>query len=177
MLRPGFNWLARRRRVAITLVEILVATTILAFSIGPIIAMFGFASRNLGSSVHRIQAQFLAHLVLESVKAEVFRFPRAAQNFTWRVEASPVQNSTSSFSRSRINFFNNALGLDKPITKDSELYEQFSQFRVYIDFTGSRTVRTVKVIVVWSLEGKQHTLEMLGNIDSQPYKFIREERY
>ncbi|NLF97877.1 MAG: hypothetical protein GX569_14160, partial [Candidatus Riflebacteria bacterium] len=55
--------LKHKQTTATTLVEILIATTILAFTLAPIVAMFTFASRSMGSSVHRIQAQFLAHAV------------------------------------------------------------------------------------------------------------------
>lgn len=162
----------------ITLVEILVATTILAFTIGPIVAMFSFASRNMGSSVNRVQAQFLAHAVLESLKAEITRFPRAADSYPWRFEVTPVKfASYSFFDRSNTRFFNNVYGPDKPIDKDSPLFEEFSPYRILVDFSGSRGVRMVKVTVSWSAEGKAQTLEMHGSIEVMPYKFIRSESY
>lgn len=168
----------RKILAGITLVEILVATTILAFTMGPIITMFSFASRNMGSSVHRVQAQFLAHAVLESLKAETTRFPRAADSYPWRFEISPVkQNSYSFFDRSNTRFFNNVLGPDKPINKESPLFDEFSPYQILVDFAGSGGVRTVKVVVNWSAEGKAQRLEMNGSIDAVPCKFVKTERY
>ncbi len=167
-----------RVSAGITLVEILVATTILAFTIGPIIAMFSFASRNIGSSVHRVQAQFMAHAVLESLRAEITRFPRAADSYPWRFEVTPVKlGSYSFFDRSNTRFFNNVHGPDKPIDKDSPLFEELSPFKILVDFSGSRGVRMVKVTVNWRADGKDQSLELTGSIEVLPWKFVRKESY
>ncbi|MBU1109443.1 MAG: hypothetical protein KKB51_22370 [Candidatus Riflebacteria bacterium] len=165
------------RSAGTTLVEILVATTILSFTLAPIVAMFVFASRSMGSSVHRIQAQFLAHAVLESIKAEVFRQPKAVDYYPSRFEISPVRRPMGFFARSQINFFNNVHGADKPITPDSPLYAQFSPFRLMVDFSRSKTLADITVTAYWSFEGKAQNLELKGNVELQPYKFIRYERY
>ncbi|GEM_PF-2251862 len=158
---------------ALTLVEILVAVTILSFALGPIVMMFSFASRSMGSSAHRVQAQFLAHGVLESLQAEMRRFPQALNNYPWRFEFRPVSASNSYFERAKIEFFNHLQGTDKPIMPDSPLYEEFRQFHVRVDFSGIRAVRTVTVTVSWLLEGKTHSLELRGSVEPQPYRFSR----
>ncbi len=161
----------------ITLVEILVATTILSFTIGPIVAMFSFASRNMGSSVNRVQAQFLAHAVLESIKAEVTRFPRAADSYPWYFEITPVKlGSYSFFDQSNTRFFNNVFGPGKPIVEGSPLFNQFSPYKIIVQFSGARKVRFIRVKVTWDSEGRHHSLEQTGSIEVLPYKFVRNER-
>ncbi|KAF1080321.1 MAG: hypothetical protein GQF41_3489 [Candidatus Rifleibacterium amylolyticum] len=169
--------LKHKQTTATTLVEILIATTILAFTLAPIVAMFTFASRSMGSSVHRIQAQFLAHAVLESLKAEAHRYPAAITRYPSRFEVSPVRKPLGFFSTSSINFFNNILGPDKPITSDSPLYDEFSQFRIMVTVLGSGNTAEIRVAVDWSFEGKEQKLEIKGNIDAKPYRFTRFERY
>ncbi len=162
---------------ATTLVEILIATTILAFTIAPIIAMFTFASRSMGSSVHRIQAQFLAHAVIESIKAEALRSPAVITRYPSRFEVSPVRKPLGFFSTSNVNFFNNVLGPDKPIVPGSPLYDEFSQFRIMVTVLGTGSVAEIRVAVDWSFEGREQKLEIKGSIDAKPYRFTRFERY
>ncbi|OGK10275.1 MAG: hypothetical protein A2W80_08320 [Candidatus Riflebacteria bacterium GWC2_50_8] len=162
---------------ATTLVEILVATTILAFTMAPIVAIFTFASRSMGSSVHRIQAQFLAHAVLESIKAETHRYPAAINQYPSRFEVSAVRKPLGFFSTSRVNFFNNVLGQDKPITPDSPLYKEFDQFRIIVTILGTGKVSEISVAVEWAFDGKNQKLEIIGKIDSRPYRFSKIERY
>ncbi|PKL48606.1 MAG: hypothetical protein CVV42_09035 [Candidatus Riflebacteria bacterium HGW-Riflebacteria-2] len=166
-----------KQTAATTLVEILIATTILAFTLAPIVAMFTFASRSMGSSVHRIQAQFLAHAVLESIKAEALRHPAAITSYPSRFEVSPVRKPLGFFATSRVNFFNNVLGPDKPITPDSPLYDVFSQFRIMVTVLASGNIAELRVAVDWSFEGKEQKLELKGSIDAKPYRFTRFERY
>lgn len=162
---------------ATTLVEILIATTILAFTMAPIVAIFTFASRSMGSSVHRIQAQFLAHAVLESIKAEAHRNPATINLYPSRFEVSTVRKPLGFFETSRVNFFNNVLGSDKPITPDSPLYDEFDQFRIMVTVLGTGKVSEIVVAVDWSFDGKEQKLELTGKIDSRPYRFSKIERY
>ncbi len=169
--------LKHKKTTATTLVEILIATTILAFTLAPIVAMFTFASRSMGSSVHRIQAQFLAHAVLESLKAEAHRHPAAINSYSHRFEVSPVRKPLGFFSTSSIPFFNNVLGPDKPITPDSPLYDEFSQFHIMVTVYSGDNAVEFKVTVGWTYEGKDQKLELHGGIDAKPHRFTRLERY
>lgn len=131
----------------------------------------------MGSSVHRIQAQFLAHAVLESLKAEVFRNPLAINQYPSVFEISPVRRPLGFFSTSSIPFFNNVLGPDKPITPGSPLYEEFNQFRIMVRiFSGGHAIE-LTVVVDWTFEGKSQKLELHGSIDAKPCRFTRFERY
>ncbi len=160
-----------------TLVEILVATTILSFAIAPIVAMFAFASRSMGSSVHRVQAQFLAHAVIESLKAEAHRDPEALFFLAGQFEMSPVREFGGLWSVSGISLFNNVHGPDRPITSDSPLYEQFRQFRINVSTSGNRSMRFINVTVSWETEGKKQNLKLISSAESTPAKFVRYEHF
>lgn len=167
-------------RAGLTLVEILVAMTILATAMAPIFSLFVFAARSSGSSIQRTQAQFLAHAVLEAIKAETIRYPAYLQSLPGVFEVPPVRHNTLTFTRfsrararSNIEVFNSVHGLNAPINPDSPLYNDFKDFNVIVELTRASKFYEALVKVKWVFEGKNHVLELKGTLDATPWRFTR----
>lgn len=164
----------------LTLVELLIATTILSFAMAPIFAMFVFASRSSGSTNHRLQAQFIAHGIIEEIKSDIFNNPSNISRYLRRFQVSPVIHHTGRFvtfgGTSRISLFEKVGSLKGPISPEHEsLYNQFSQFEivVYLDGAGIPGVLEVRVEVKWKFQNREHSLTLTSSIETRPYFFER----
>lgn len=159
-----------------SLVEILVAITILSFALAPIFALFTFASRGTATSVPRVQAHFLAHAVIEALQAQALRDPLSVRDFPYIFEASPVRRESYKFGeRYHIELFRNTYGYNLPITPDSPLYKEFEPFRIIVNFSRGRKpgMFDVWVTVSWNFEGKTQKVDLKSNLDITPCRFVK----
>jgi hypothetical protein len=129
-----------------------------------------------------VQAQFLAHSVLESIKALSNRKPEQIKFFPARFEVAPTQTVSYSFNRYRVRnlleVFDHVHGANKAITPDSKLFDQFNRYQVIVELSSASRpgAYQVKVSASWKFEGKKKSLELFGNIQAVNNKFETWER-
>ena len=162
-------------RRATTLIEVLIAVSILSFAVAPLFALFTFSTRGTKKSTYKVQALFLAQKVMEEMRAQLQTSPGAIHEFApfreWSVTRQPptfwVSNDTL--------FFDDVYGPGRPITRGSPLFKAFDRFRIRTDVAAGaiRNLWDVAVTVRWREGKKDLEVELRTAMETCPHEFTR----
>jgi len=166
----------------VSLVELLIAMTILSMAAAPLYLVFTNAAKNTGDGGRAVQATFLAQKVLEEIKASCRRNSHTLGELPALGEFRVVQDSSISIFETIPECIRSIHGEGRPIGPGSPFHDSYQNFLVRLRIDdgmnrglGGKYRFWMVVEVFWKDNGKDRQVRLKGLVETFPDEFTVEK--